>query len=35
MKMTILEKMDLERELWVQFLLRGGDPLVATAEWFE
>jgi len=34
-KMTILEKMDLERDLWVQFLLLGGDPLIASAEWFE
>ena len=33
--MTILEKMDYERQLWAQFLIAGGDPLVATKEWFE
>jgi hypothetical protein len=33
--MTILEKMAYERQLWDQFLATGGDPRVATKEWFE
>jgi hypothetical protein len=33
--MTILEKMAYERQLWAYFLLGGGDPRIATTEWFE
>jgi len=33
--MTTNEKMAYERALWAQFLVAGGDPLVATKEWFE
>jgi len=33
--MTPLEKMAYERQLWARFLLDGGDPRVATMEWFE
>jgi len=28
--MTINEKMQFERALWVKFLMLGGDPVIAT-----
>lgn len=33
--MTINEKMQFERALWANFLMMGGDPLVATTMSWE
>ena len=33
--MTIDERMKLEREMWVKFLLLGGDSPLATTSYVE
>ncbi len=35
MKMTAIEKMIHEMNLWAAFVAAGGDSRVATTEWFE
>lgn len=28
-------KAEIEMQMWIDFLVSGGDPRVATTEWFE
>ena len=33
--MTKIERMIWEMNLWAAYIARGGDPTIATTEWFE